>query len=189
MKVPRMGEKAFEQSAGFLRIPGAPNPLDNSAVHPESYPVVETIAKDLGCTVEELVSNKLLKKKLELAKYVTEKTGLPTLLDIMEELDKPGLDPRRPIQVFSFDPSIKNFEDLKEGIVLPGIVTNITNFGCFVDIGIKENGLVHISEMADKFITDTAQVVSIHQHVRVKVVSIDFSRKRVQLSMKGIESN
>jgi uncharacterized protein len=189
MKVPRMGEKAFEQSAGFLRIPGATNPLDNSAVHPESYPVVETMAKDLGCTVEELVSNKLLKKKLELGKYVTEKTGLPTLLDIMEELDKPGLDPRRPIQVFSFDPSIKNFEDLKEGIVLPGIVTNITNFGCFVDIGIKENGLVHISEMADKFITDTAQVVSIHQHVRVKVVSIDFSRKRVQLSMKGIESN
>ncbi|GHT43866.1 RNA-binding protein [Bacteroidia bacterium] len=189
MKVPRMGEKAFEQSAGFLRIPGATNPLDNSAVHPESYPVVETMAKDLGCTVEELVSNKPLKKKLELGKYVTGKTGMPTLLDIMEELDKPGLDPRRSIQVFTFDPSIKTLEDLKEGIVLPGIVTNITNFGCFVDIGIKENGLVHISEMADRFITDPAQVVSIHQHVRVKVLNVDFSRKRVQLSMKGLVSN
>ena len=145
LNVPRMGEKAFEQSAGFLRIQGGMNPLDNSAVHPESYPVVENMAKDLSCTVEDLITNKALKKQLELENYMTEKVGMPTLLDIMEELDKPGRDPRETIQVFSFDPAIKTIEDLKEGIVLPGVVTNITNFGCFVDIGIKENGLVHIS--------------------------------------------
>jgi uncharacterized protein len=186
MKVPRMGEKAFEQSAGFLRIEGGENPLDNSAVHPESYPVVEAMAKDLGCTVEELIADKTLKKKLNPEKYVTGKTGMPTLIDIMEELDKPGRDPRRTIQVFSFDPAVKTIDDLKEGLVLPGIVTNITNFGCFVDIGIKENGLVHISEMADRFISDPSQVVSIHQHVRVKVQSVDRARKRIQLSMKGV---
>ena len=187
MKVPRMGEKAFEQSAGFLRIQDGKNPLDNSAVHPESYPIVELMAKDLKCTVIELISNKELKKKLDLKKYVTDKVGMPTLLDIMEELDKPGRDPRQTIQVFSFDPTVKTIEDLKEGQVLPGIVTNITNFGCFVDIGIKENGLVHISELADRFISDPTQVVSIHQHVKVKVLSVDLVRKRVQLSMKGIE--
>ncbi|WP_297907015.1 Tex family protein [uncultured Parabacteroides sp.] len=186
MKVPRMGEKAFEQSAGFLRIPGGKNPLDNSAVHPESYPIVERMAKDLKCSVADLITDKALKKKLKLTDYLTDKVGMPTLLDIMEELDKPGRDPRQTIQVFAFDPTVKTIEDLKEGQVLPGIVTNITNFGCFVDIGIKENGLVHISELADRFVSDPTQVVSIHQHVKVKVLSVDLSRKRVQLSMKGI---
>lgn len=186
MKVPRMGEKAFEQSAGFLRIPDGKNPLDNSAVHPESYPIVERMAKDLKCSVSDLITDKALKKKLKLTDYLTDKVGMPTLLDIMEELDKPGRDPRQTIQVFAFDPMVKTIEDLKEGQVLPGIVTNITNFGCFVDVGIKENGLVHISELADRFVSDPTQVVSIHQHVKVKVLSVDLSRKRVQLSMKGI---
>lgn len=186
LKVPRMGEKAFEQSAGFLRIPGGKNPLDNSAVHPESYPVVEQMARDLGCSVSELIANKGLKKELKLEKYVSPAVGMPTLLDIMEELDKPGRDPRQRIQVFAFDPDVKTIADLKEGQVLPGIVTNITNFGCFVDVGIKENGLVHISEMADRYISDPTEVVSIHQHVQVKVLSVDTARKRVQLSMKGI---
>lgn len=186
MKVPRMGEKAFEQSAGFLRIPDGKNPLDNSAVHPESYPIVERMAKDLKCSVADLITDKALKKKLKLTDYLTDKAGMPTLLDIMEELDKPGRDPRQTIQVFAFDPTVKTIEDLKEGQVLPGIVTNITNFGCFVDVGIKENGLVHISELADRFVSDPTQVVSIHQHVKVKVLSVDLSRKRVQLSMKGI---
>ena len=185
-KVPRMGEKAFEQCAGFLRISGGNNPLDNSAVHPESYPVVESMTKDLNCSVEELITNKDLKKKLVLEKYQTASIGMPTLLDIMDELDKPGRDPRQAIQVFSFDPTVKTITDLKEGQVLPGIVTNITNFGCFVDIGIKENGLVHVSELANRFISDPTQVVSIHQHVKVKVLSIDLSRKRIQLSMKGL---
>ena len=186
MKVPRMGEKAVEQSAGFLRIPDGKNPLDNSAVHPESYPIVERMAKDLKCSVADLITDKALKKKLKLTDYLTDKVGMPTLLDIMEELDKPGRDPRQTIQVFAFDPTVKTIEDLKEGQVLPGIVTNITNFGCFVDVGIKENGLVHISELADRFVSDPTQVVSIHQHVKVKVLSVDLSRKRVQLSMKGI---
>lgn len=186
MKVPRMGEKAFEQSAGFLRIPDGKNPLDNSAVHPESYPIIERMAKDLKCSVADLITDKALKKKLKLTDYLTDKVGMPTLLDIMEELDKPGRDPRQTIQVFAFDPTVKTIEDLKEGQVLPGIVTNITNFGCFVDVGIKENGLVHISELADRFVSDPTQVVSIHQHVKVKVLSVDLSRKRVQLSMKGI---
>lgn len=184
MKVPRMGEKAFEQSAGFLRIPDAKNPLDNSAVHPESYHVVEKMAKDLDCTVKELIENKELKKKLDLNKYITTSVGLPTLHDIVEELDKPGRDPRKAIKVFEFDPNIKTIEDLREGMILPGIVTNITNFGCFVDVGIKENGLVHISELADRFVSDPTEVVSLHQHVQVKVLSVDFDRKRVQLSMK-----
>ncbi|WP_277466824.1 Tex family protein [Parabacteroides sp. PF5-6] len=186
LKVPRMGEKAFEQSAGFLRISDGKNPLDNSAVHPESYPVVERMAKDLNCSVAELIANKELKKKLRLEEYTTDKVGMPTLRDIMDELDKPGRDPRQAIQVFAFDPTIKTIEDLREGMILPGIVTNMTNFGCFVDVGIKENGLVHISELADRFITDPTQVVSIHQHVRVKVLSVDLARKRVQLSMKGV---
>ena len=186
MKVPRMGEKAFEQSAGFLRIPGSENPLDNSAVHPESYPIVERMAKDLGCSVAELITDKELKKRLDIERYITEKVGLPTLRDILQELDKPGRDPRQAIQVFAFDPNVKSIEDVRAGQILPGIVTNITNFGCFVDIGIKENGLVHISELADRFVSDPTQVVSIHQHVRVKVLSVDLARKRVQLSMKGI---
>lgn len=186
LKVARMGEKAFEQSAGFLRIQDGKNPLDNSAVHPESYTIVEQMAKDLQCSVAELISNKELKKQLKLEKYMTTTVGMPTLLDIMEELDKPGRDPRQTIQVFAFDPTVKTIGDLKEGQLLPGVVTNITNFGCFVDVGIKENGLVHISELADRFISDPTQVVSIHQHVKVKVLSVDLNRKRVQLSMKGL---
>lgn len=184
MKVPRMGEKAFEQCAGFLRIAGAEDPLDNSAVHPESYHVVEAMAKDLKCTVKDLIENKELKKSLKLEKYVSDKVGLPTLNDIIEELDKPGRDPRKGIKVFEFDPNIKTIEDLREGMTLPGIVTNITNFGCFVDVGIKENGLVHVSELADRFVSDPTEVVSLHQHVEVRVLSVDISRKRVQLSMK-----
>ncbi|HMM02204.1 MULTISPECIES: Tex family protein [unclassified Dysgonomonas] len=184
MKVARMGEKAFEQCAGFLRIAEAVNPLDNSAVHPESYHVVEKMAKDLQCTVSELIQNKELKKSLDLKSYITHTVGLPTLNDIIEELDKPGRDPRKGIKMFEFDPNIRTIDDLREGMILPGIVTNITNFGCFVDVGIKENGLVHISEIADRFVSDPTEVVSLHQHVEVKVLSVDLTRKRVQLSMK-----
>lgn len=184
MKVARMGEKAFEQCAGFLRIAEAVNPLDNSAVHPESYHVVEKMAKDLQCTVSELIQNKELKKSLDLKSYITDTVGLPTLNDIIEELDKPGRDPRKGIKMFEFDPNIRTIDDLREGMILPGIVTNITNFGCFVDVGIKENGLVHISEIADRFVSDPTEVVSLHQHVEVKVLSVDLTRKRVQLSMK-----
>ena len=187
-KVPRLGEKAFEQCAGFLRIPNGSNPLDNSAVHPESYPVVEKMAADLHCTVGELMKRKELKQQIRLEQYQTDQIGMPTLQDIMKELDKPGRDPRSEIQEFSFNPNIHTIDDLQEGMILPGIVTNITNFGCFVDVGIKENGLVHISELADRFVSNPADVVSIHQHVQVRVLSIDTTRKRVQLSMKGIES-
>ena len=184
LKVPRLGEKAYEQCAGFLRIPDAENPLDNSAVHPESYNVVERMAKDLKCSVAELISNKKLKQQLSLEKYVSEKVGMPTLTDIMDELDKPGRDPRKGIQVFEFDPNVQTMHDLREGQVLPGIISNITNFGCFVDIGIKEKGLVHISEMADRFVSDPTDIVSLHQHVQVKVLSIDYERKRIQLSLR-----
>ena len=187
LKVPRMGAKAFEQCAGFLRIPGADNPLDNSAVHPESYAIVEKMAKDMKCTVADLIKDKELRAKIDIKKYVTDTVGLPTLNDIMKELDKPGRDPRQQIQVFEFDKDVKTLDDLREGMELPGIVTNITNFGCFVDIGIKENGLVHISQLADKFVSDPTTVVSIHQHVRVKVMGIDHERKRVQLTMKGMK--
>ena len=183
MKVPRMGAKAFEQCAGFLRIPGAKNPLDNSAVHPESYAVVEHIAKDLKCTVDELIKCKETRSKIDLKKYVTDKVGLPTLTDILAELEKPGRDPRQAIKVFEFDKNVKTIDDLKEGMTLPGIVTNITNFGCFVDVGIKENGLVHISQLCRDFVSDPTTVVSIHQHVQVKVVSIDRERKRIGLTM------
>lgn len=187
LKVPRMGAKAFEQCAGFLRIPGANNPLDNSAVHPESYTIVEKMAKDMKCTVADLIKDKELRAKIDIKKYVTDTVGLPTLNDIMKELDKPGRDPRQQIQVFEFDKDVKTLDDLREGMELPGIVTNITNFGCFVDIGIKENGLVHISQLADKFVSDPTTVVSIHQHVRVRVLGIDHERKRVQLTMKGMK--
>ena len=183
MKVPRMGAKAFEQCAGFLRIPGAKNPLDNSAVHPESYAVVEHIAKDMKCSVEDLIKSKELRNQIDIKKYVTDQVGLPTLTDIMAELEKPGRDPRQAIQVFEFDKNVKTIDDLKEGMVLPGIVTNITNFGCFVDVGIKENGLVHISQIRREFVSDPTTVVSIHQHVQVKVVSIDRERKRIGLTM------
>ena len=184
MKVPRLGEKAFEQAAGFLRIPDAENPLDNSAVHPESYPVVEAMAKDLQCGISDLIRDKSIRNTIQLDKYQTEKTGMPTLLDIMQELDKPGRDPRANIQVFEFDPNVKTFGDLREGQILPGIITNITRFGCFVDIGIKENGLIHISNLADKFVSDPTEIVSLHQHVQVKVIGIDSERKRIQLSLK-----
>lgn len=186
MQVPRMGAKAFEQSAGFLRIPDGEHPLDNSAVHPESYAIVERMANDLGCTVEELIAQKELKRKLDLKRYLTDEVGMPTLNDIMEELDKPGRDPRQTIQVFAFDPNVKRIEDLHEGQVLPGIVTNITDFGCFVDVGIKENGLVHISELADQYVSDPSEVVALHQHVEVRVLHVDLTRKRIQLSMKGV---
>ena len=186
LKVPRMGEKAFEQSAGFLRIEHAANPLDNSAVHPESYPIVEQMAKDLKCSVQDLIDNKELRLLINLDKYITKKAGLPTLKDIMDELEKPGRDPRQCIRVFEFDPNIRTIQDLKEGMVLPGIVTNITNFGCFVDIGIKENGLVHVSQLADRYVSDPTEIVSIHQHVSVKVIGVDTERKRVQLSMKDV---
>lgn len=184
LKVPRMGEKSFEQCAGFLRIPEAKNPLDGTAVHPESYAVVEAFAKDLQCSVEDLIEDKQLKKNIRLEKYVSDKVGLPTLTDIIQELDKPGRDPRKQIEVLSFDQSVKTIADLKPGQVLPGIVTNVTNFGCFVDVGIKENGLVHISELADRFVSDPNEVVSLHQHVEVRVLSVDMERKRVALTMK-----
>lgn len=188
LKVPRMGAKAYEQCAGFLRIPQAKNPLDNSAVHPESYPIVEQMAKDLNCTVADLIKDKELLSKIDLKKYVTDTVGLPTLTDILQELDKPGRDPRQKIQVFEFDKNVRTLDDLQEGMELPGIVTNITNFGCFVDIGIKENGLVHVSQLADRFVSNPADVVRIHQHVRVKVISIDHERKRIQLTMKGLNN-
>ena len=188
LKVPRMGAKAYEQCAGFLRIPQAKNPLDNSAVHPESYPIVEQMAKDLNCTVADLMKDKELRGKIDLKKYVTDTIGLPTLTDILQELDKPGRDPRQKIQVFEFDKNVRTLDDLQEGMELPGIVTNITNFGCFVDIGIKENGLVHVSQLADRFVSNPADVVRIHQHVRVKVMSIDHERKRIQLTMKGLNN-
>jgi len=187
LKVPRMGAKAFEQSAGFLRIPDVKNPLDNTAVHPESYFIVEQMAKDLNCSVAELISNKDLRAKIDIQKYITPTVGIPTLKDIMAELDKPGRDPRKAIKVFEFDKNVRTIDDLREGMILPGIVGNITNFGAFVDIGIKENGLVHLSQMADRFISDPTEVVSIHQHITVKVLTVDTDRKRIQLTMKGVE--
>ncbi|MBI9065298.1 MAG: RNA-binding transcriptional accessory protein [Marinilabiliaceae bacterium] len=185
-KVARLGAKAYEQSAGFLRIPDAENPLDNSAVHPESYAVVKKMAADLGCTVQDLIQDKTLRDKIQLSAYVTEKIGLPTLTDIMNELDKPGRDPRKMIQVFEFAPDIRSIDDLNEGMTLPGIVTNITNFGAFVDVGVKQDGLVHISQLADQFISDPNQIVKLHQHVQVRVLEVDKARKRIQLSMKGL---
>lgn len=186
LKVPRMGAKAFEQCAGFLRIPQADNPLDNSAVHPESYAIVEKMAKDLKYSIADLIKNKELRSQIDIKNYVTDTVGLPTLTDILQELDKPGRDPRQKIQVFEFDKNVQTIDDLREGMELPGIINNITNFGCFVDIGIKENGLVHISQLADKFVSDPTTVVSMHQHVRVRVLSIDHERKRIQLTMKGL---
>lgn len=185
-KVPKLGPKAFEQCAGFLRIDNAKNPLDNSAVHPEAYYVVEKIAKDLGCTVKDLLANEPLRKSIQPTKYVDDKVGLPTLNDIMQELAKPGRDPRTAAKVFEFAPDIHTIDDLREGMVLPGIVTNITNFGAFVDVGVKQDGLVHISQLADRYVSNPLDVVKLHQHVTVKVVEVDKARKRVQLSMKGL---
>ena len=182
-KVPRLGAKAYEQCAGFLRIPDAKNPLDNTAVHPESYPIVEKMAKDLHSTVSDLISNKELRKQLNLNAYITSTIGLPTLRDIMTELEKPGRDCRETITEFSFDPTIQTIDDVKIGAVYPGIVTNITNFGAFVDIGVHDNGLVHISQMANRFISNPADVVSLHQHVAVKVLDVDTARKRISLQI------
>lgn len=185
-KVPRLGAVAYEQCAGFLRIPGARNPLDNSAVHPESYHVVEAMAKDSGCTVAELIKDKEKQKHIDIKKYVTAETGLPTLTDIMQELEKPGRDPRGAVEEFHFDEHVHSIDDLTEGMELPGIVTNITNFGAFVDVGVHQDGLVHISQMADKFVSDPAKVVHLHQHVRVRVIEVDDRRHRISLSMKGV---
>lgn len=186
LKVPRMGAKAFEQCAGFLRIPHAENPLDNSAVHPESYPIVERMAADLHCSVSDLIANRELRSRISPEKYVTDTVGLPTLTDILQELEKPGRDPRQKIQVFEFDKNVRTIDDVQEGMELPGIVTNITNFGCFVDLGIKEKGLIHVSQLADRFVSDPTTVVSIHQHVRVRVIGVDRERKRIALTMKGM---
>ncbi len=185
-KVPRLGPSAFEQCAGFLRIPGAKNPLDNSAVHPERYSLVEEMAKDQGVTVKQLVEDKVLQKKVDIRKYVTTEVGMPTLTDIMAELDKPGLDPRGEVEKFEFDASIKTMEDLQVGMTVPGIVTNITKFGAFVDIGVHQDGLVHISQLADRYISDPSEVVKLHEHVTVRVVEVDLKRKRIALTMKGI---
>ncbi len=184
MKVPRLGAKAFEQAAGFLRIPTADNPLDNSAVHPESYHIVEKMAKDLNSSVKDLIGNKHIIENIDIKKYQNETVGTETLTDILLELEKPGRDPRSKVQVLEFDSNIRTINDVREGMVLNGIVTNITNFGCFVDFGIKENGLVHISEMANRFVSNPAEVVSLHQHVKVKVISVDIERKRIQLSLR-----
>lgn len=186
LKVKRLGEKAFEQAAGFLRIPESKNPLDNTAVHPESYYLVEKMAQRAGCSVENLIKEKAIREKINIKEYVSQEVGIPTLTDIMEELDKPGRDPRSGVAVFEFAPDIYSIEDLKIGMVLPGIVTNITNFGAFVDVGIKQDGLVHISQMCDKFISSPQEVVKLQQHVKVKVIEVDLIRKRVQLSMKGV---
>ncbi len=185
-KVPRLGPKAFEQSAGFLRIAGGENPLDNSAVHPESYGVVRQMAKDAHCTIAELMSDRKRRESIDLKAYVSDKIGLPTLTDIMAELDKPGRDPRNEIEEFAFDSSVKSIEDLRPGQILPGIVSNITAFGAFVNIGVKNDGLVHISQISDKFVSDINTAVTLHQHVFVRVESVDIQRNRINLSMKGV---
>jgi uncharacterized protein len=186
-KVKRMGAKAFEQCAGFLRIPNSENPLDNSAVHPESYGIVKQMAKDMNCTVADLIADQNLRKQINVNKYVTNEVGLPTLKDILEELEKPGRDPRTAIKVFQFKEGIYKIDQLEVGMEMPGIVTNITNFGAFVDVGVKQDGLVHISQLANRFVSDPADVVQLHQHVNVKVIEVDVVRKRIQLSMKECE--
>ena len=183
-KVPRLGPSAFQQCAGFLRIPNAKNPLDNSAVHPESYHIVEQMARDNGCTVGELITNEQKRKQVQMERYVTAEVGIPTLTDIMHELEKPGRDPRQQLEAFEFDPNVKEVDDLVEGMVLPGIVTNITNFGAFVDIGVHQDGLVHVSQMANRYVKDPNEVVHLHQHVQVRVVDVDRRRNRISLSMK-----
>ena len=186
-KVPRLGPAAFQQCAGFLRIPDARNPLDNSAVHPESYHVVEQMAKDHQCTVADLIKDKGTREGIDIRQYVTAETGLPTLTDIMKELEKPGRDPREQIEKFEFDHSVQSIDDLQEGMILPGIVTNITNFGAFVDVGVHQDGLVHVSQLANRYVSAPTQVVRLHQHVKVRVISIDMRRQRISLSMKGIK--
>ena len=186
LKVPKMGAKTFEQSAGFLRVTDSDMPLDNSAVHPEAYPVVERMARDLGCTVADLLKDKTLRTQINPNKYITEEIGLPTLTDILHELEKPSRDPREQLEEFHFAESVHTIDDLQVGMVLPGIVTNISNFGAFVDLGVHKDGLIHISEMANRRITDPAQVVSLHQHVQVRVIAIDRERSRIQLSLKQV---
>ena len=183
LDVSGLGAKTFEQCAGFLRISGGDNPLDNSAVHPESYAIVQKIAKDAGKNIDELIGNKEVRESVDLNKYITDKVGLPTLNDILDELEKPGRDPRSAIKVFEFDPNVKDINDLREGMELPGIITNVTNFGAFCDIGIKENGLIHISNLADRFVSNPAEIVSLHQHVKVRVLEVDLGRKRIQLKL------
>jgi len=183
-KVPRLGPVAYQQCAGFLRIPEAKNPLDGSAVHPESYPIVERMAKEQGCTVKELMTSAEKRKNIDLSKYVTAEVGMPTLTDIMKELEKPGLDPRAEIETFEFDPNVHTIDDVREGMMLPGIVTNITKFGAFVDIGVHQDGLVHVSQLADRYVNDPAEIVRLHQHVMVRVVEVDKVRRRISLSMK-----
>ena len=185
-KVPRLGPVAYQQCAGFLRIPGAKNPLDNSAVHPESYEVVERMAKDQGCHVGDLISNPQLRQQVDIHRYVTDTIGIPTLTDIMQELEKPGRDPREQLEAFDFDPNVKEVDDLVEGMILPGIVTNITNFGAFVDIGVHQDGLVHVSQLANKYVKDPNDIIHLHQHVKVKVLQVDRRRNRISLTMKGI---
>ena len=184
-KVPRLGPAAYQQCAGFLRIPNAKNPLDNSAVHPESYHVVEQMAKDCGCSVSDLIKNKGTRENIDIKRYVTADVGLPTLTDILKELEKPGRDPREQIEEFEFDSSVQTIDDLHEGMELPGIVTNITNFGAFVDIGVHQDGLVHVSQLTDRYVSDPTQVVRLHQHVRVRVIGIDLRRQRISLSMRS----
>ena len=186
-KVPRLGPAAYQQCAGFLRIPDAKNPLDNSAVHPESYHVVEQMAKDQHCSVSDLITDATKRSQIDIKRYVTEEVGLPTLTDIMKELEKPGRDPREQIEEFEFDSSVQTIDDLREGMELPGIVTNITNFGAFVDIGVHQDGLVHVSQLADRYVSDPTQVVRLHQHVRVRVIAVDLRRQRISLSMKGMK--
>ena len=183
-KVPRLGPAAFQQCAGFLRIPNAKNPLDNSAVHPESYAIVEQMAHDQGCTVKDLIQQKELRAHIDINKYVTKEVGIPTLIDIMHELEKPGRDPREQLEEFEFDSRVQTIDDLEEGMILPGIVTNITNFGAFVDIGVHQDGLVHISQMANRRIAHPTDVVKLHQHVTVRVIEVDHRRHRISLSMK-----
>ncbi len=185
-KVPRLGPAAYQQCAAFLRIPGAKNPLDNSAVHPESYDLVEQMAHDQHCTVADLISDKELRTRVDINRYVTAEKGLPTLTDIMHELEKPGRDPREQIEEFSFDSRVQTMDDLEEGMILPGIVTNITNFGAFVDIGVHQDGLVHISQLANRRIAHPSDVVKLHQHVTVKVLEVDYRRHRIALTMKGV---
>jgi uncharacterized protein len=182
-KVPRLGDKAFQQGAAFIRIMNPKNPLDSSAVHPEAYNIVEKMAKDLKVSVQELIANKEKTTLLKPEQYITEEIGILGVKDIIKELEKPGLDPRKSAKIFEFDPNIKSINDLKPGMILPGVVNNITNFGCFVDIGIKESGLVHISQLKAGFVSDVNQVVKLHQHVEVKVTDVDEQRKRIQLSM------
>lgn len=185
LKVPKLGPKAYEQCAGFLRVEGGTQPLDNSAVHPESYHIVEQMAKDQRCTVKDLMTSKELRSKIDIKQYVSKEIGLPTLQDIMNELDKPSRDPRQQLKAFAFDESVKELTDVREGMVLPGIITNITNFGCFVDVGVHTKGLVHISQLCDHFVKDPTEVVQLHQHVTVTVMSVDLERGRLALSMKG----